>query len=376
MKKNESNDEFLQDTLPEIEIIDLDESEASVGTEEAEDFMEMDEDDSEEDEDDAPRGIRRFFNVHLFFGLFCLIVIVVVLFRVFHWGSFVDLKEVFKDGEGTYDNTYDMILPATDSEGNIIREEAKNIVLFGNSPFSDDRNSSNGLVALMQEQTSATIYNCSISGSYLASYTTDITSSEHPMDAYTLYWLTALATERTPKYYIENAAARLGEEIPADAAEVLTTLDELDFSTVDTVVIMYDATDYLEGHIMTNDDNEEDVTTFTGNLVASINQLRAFNPDVRIIVMSPTYAYAIDENGDYISSDKYTYNNQDVLSGYVIKECFSCTQLGSVTFLDHIYGTITEDNADDYLADNLHLNQAGRALVAERFGYALNYYVE
>jgi lysophospholipase L1-like esterase len=42
--------------------------------------------------------------------------------------------------------------------------------------------------------------------------------------------------------------------------------------------------------------------------------------------------------------------------------------------VDHLYGTIHEDNAEDYLTDNLHLNKAGRELVADRFVEALYYY--
>ena len=97
-----------------------------------------------------------------------------------------------------------------------------------------------------------------------------------------------------------------------------------------------------------------------------------FNPYCRIIVMSPTYAFAINEEGEYVSSDIQRYG-QDVLSTYVIRQYASCATR-SVSFVDNLYGTITEDNAEEYLIDNLHLNVEGRRRVAERFEYALNYY--
>ena len=109
------------------------------------------------------------------------------------------------------------------------------------------------------------------------------------------------------------------------------------------------------------------------NLEASIEVLQNYYPQIRIIVMSPTYAYAVDENGDYVSSDMYIYNGRDVLSTYVIKECYSAN-IHSVSFMDNLYGSITEDNADEYLVDNLHLNVKGRKLIAKRFEYFLNYY--
>ena len=100
--------------------------------------------------------------------------------------------------------------------------------------------------------------------------------------------------------------------------------------------------------------------------------LRAYYPHLRFIVLSPTYAYAINEDGNYVSSDMYTYG-WDVLSTYSIKENTSCARQ-QVTFIDNLYGTITEANAEEYLTDKLHLNAEGRKLVAQRFVDALNYY--
>ena len=110
---------------------------------------------------------------------------------------------------------------------------------------------------------------------------------------------------------------------------------------------------------MYSDENPTDPTQFTGNLEASIEVLQNYYPQIRIIVMSPTYAYAVDENGDYVSSDMYIYNGRDVLSTYVIKECYSAN-IHSVS--------------DEYLVDNLHLNVKGRKLIAKRFEFFLNYY--
>jgi len=80
----------------------------------------------------------------------------------------------------------------------------------------------------------------------------------------------------------------------------------------------------------------------------------------------------VDENGEYISSDQIRYA-EDVFSTYVIKQYAACAE-NQVTFIDNLYGTITEDNAKDYLIDNIHLNVEGRKKIAERFIYALNYY--
>ena len=45
-----------------------------------------------------------------------------------------------------------------------------------------------------------------------------------------------------------------------------------------------------------------------------------------------------------------------------------------ISFVDNIYNTFNENNARDYLTDNLHLNAAGRRRIAERLVEAINYY--
>ena len=379
MKRNEHVND-----LPDIEIVDLEnetvqdtdfgKSDISDDVEEyPDDEYEANDWEEEEVKHPSPKGIRRFLNLHVLFALVLLVVVGLLGYRITHWGQRVSQSDIFKDGQGSYDDSWDSILPLTDENGKMIVNDASNIVVFGNAPFADDRGSSDNLASLIAKETGATVYNCSISGSYLAAQHTNFDPTLAPMDAYCLYWLVNLAAGVPLDGYYNDAAKALGDKTPPEAEEVVNTLKTLDFNTIDTVAIMYDATDYLLGNAMYNDDNPTDPTQFTGNLEASIEILQRLYPQIRIIVMSPTYAYAIDEDGNYVSSDIYIYNGRDVLSTYVIKECYSAN-LHSVSFMDNLYGSITEDNAKEYLTDNLHLNVKGRKLIAKRFEYFLNYY--
>ena len=379
MKRNEHVND-----LPDIEIVDLENEtvqDTDFGKSDISDDVEEYPDDEYEENDweeeevkhPSPKGIRRFLNLHVLFALVLLVVVGLLGYRITHWGQRVSQSDIFKDGQGSYDDSWDSILPLTDENGKMIVNDASNIVVFGNAPFADDRGSSDNLASLIAKETGATVYNCSISGSYLAAQHTNFDPTLAPMDAYCLYWLVNLAAGVPLDGYYNDAAKALGDKTPPEAEEVVNTLKTLDFNTIDTVAIMYDATDYLMGNAMYNDDNPTDPTQFTGNLEASLEVLQRLYPQIRIIVMSPTYAYAIDEDGNYVSSDIYIYNGRDVLSTYVIKECYSAN-LHSVSFMDNLYGSITEDNAKEYLTDNLHLNVKGRKLIAKRFEYFLNYY--
>lgn len=349
----------------------------NTGVEESEenDILQDEEPDEERGKNPSPRKkLPPFVNGHVLLLAVFVIFIVSIVIKFRNWGQFIDPSEIENEKTGEYLDVLDQILPLTDSEGrHLTQENVDTIVAFGNGPFADDRGSKNNLANLIQEASGVKVYNCSVSGSYLASQQPAFDSNKAPMDAYCFYWLVTLAASGANSHYYQEAAAVLGDALPPEAQEVYDTLTTLDWNTVDVVTVMYDATDYLLGHDMYDDANSTNITQFTGNLEAGIELLKATYPHIRIIVMSPTYAFAIDENGDYVSSDMYTYGKQDVLSTYVIKEYGSCSARG-VTFIDHLYGTVTEDNAKECLTDNLHLNLTGRNLVAKRFLSALNFY--
>lgn len=319
--------------------------------------------------------MKRFINTHTILLLVFVLTVCGLVYRFFNWGQRVDLSQIDFTEEERPDNL-DLFLPLMDTEGNIVPTDSENmtIVCFGNAPFADDRDSSDNLANLIAAKTGATVYNCSVNGSYLAAENYTLDPSHRPMDAYNFYWLAQLAS-KTPIYYRhEQAADAMKDKTPSEAKDVYDTLWNLDFHEVDVIAIMYDASDYYAGHEMYSDSNATDIQQFTGNLEAGIEVLQAAYPWIRIIVLSPAYAFAVKEDGTYISSDQYTYG-WDVLSTYVIKQQESCSRR-SVTFIDNIYGSITEDNAKEYLLDNLHLNVAGRNLIADRFVDALYYYDE
>ena len=367
--------EELKHNIPDIEIIDLDETEMP----EDEQSDPMDRSDEKAPSFGPSEPKRRFprINMHIVLLIVFFIFVSGIVYKIMNFGEFIDLDEIFRDGQGTYEDTLDEILPLMDADGKRLEtnyEDGLTIVAFGNAPFADERGSEDNLANMIADMTGATVYNCSISGSYLASQRPIIDTAGSPMDMYTFYWLSILATGNDIMLSYDEAKETLGADLPPEADEVLQTLTTLDFNTVDVIAVLYDATDYLLGHQMYSDQNSTDIEQFTGNLEAGIGMFQSVYPHIRIIVMSPPYAFSdqLDEKGNYISSDIARYG-QDVLSTYVIKEYSSCVTR-SVSFIDNLYGTITEDNAHKYLIDNLHLNADGRKEIAKRFVYALNYY--
>lgn len=331
-----------------------------------------DAEEEEEEEENTNPNSRFHFLIHIGFLLLIVLIILLAVHRIRNFGNKVDLDEY----EGNIDaEVLDYMVPLFRTEDTQIVDDGKTtLVLFGNSPFADDRDSEDGLASIIAKKTGATVYNCSVADSYLAAQQHTLNPDAGVIDAFSFYWLTtAFCLGDINDYLYGWIFDDSGEQAPADAQPSYELMKSIDYSTVDAIVLMYDGTDYLMGHGMYNDLNDTDIQTFTGNMTAGIDLIQQTYPHIRIIVLSPTYAFAINEDGEYVSSDQYRYNDQDVLSTYVIKQRDYCYDRG-VTFVDNLYGTITEDTATQYLTDNLHLNQAGREKVADRLVYALNYF--
>ena len=358
--------------IPPLDIIDLDEKEDLDDTEKT---LKVN---SKKQDDKSKSFLDKYvfrINWHIVLLLVFLLCAGLIIYRFSNWGTRTksDFDPNNMDTEIEVE-THDNILPLIVDEDTAPPDDGvRTVVVFGNGPFADDRESDDNLAALIEDLSGAVVYNCSVADSYLAASEPNFDSKKDPMDAFNFYWLTTLATVDNT-ILGEGAFGVLGDDAPADAREAYETLKTLDFNTVDVVAIMYDASDYLDGRYIYNPDNLTDIQSFYGNLSAGIDLIQQTYPHIRIIVMSPTYAYAVNEEGEYVSSDLYLYAEHPLSRYSMMLEQAAAYYV--VSFVDNFYGTINELNADEYLEDNLHLNLAGRKKVAERFVNALEYYDE
>ncbi|MDR0963656.1 MAG: SGNH/GDSL hydrolase family protein [Clostridium sp.] len=304
-------------------------------------------------------------------GVLASLILILVLF--FTYGHRIDREYVAGLPEYV-DSDHDVMCLPIIPEGAVVPQDdgATTIVAFGNAPFADDKDSPDSLSSIIASKTDVTIYNCAVKDSYLSTANFTFNAQDYAMDAWSFYWMACLITFGTNDWMYQEAFAYLGENTPADARESYETLRSIDFMDVDVITILYDGSDYLEGRSVYTDGNTTDIQTFTGNLAAGIEIIRSVYPHIRIIVLSTPYAYAIDEDGSYVSSDIKRYG-KDSLSTYMIKVSDLCYN-ENITHVDLLYEAFHEENATEYLKDNLHLNVDGRNAIADRFIFALNYF--
>ena len=132
--------------VPDISIIDL-------SNPSAEEDTAAQEPEPDEDEDSSGISMHKIFIITLL-ALFAVLILGLV-YKFLTWGKVVDLDELFKNGLGSKDTSmYDLMLPLMDSEHQPVYKnyaEDTTILFLGNSPFSDDRESSDNVVNMIQK---------------------------------------------------------------------------------------------------------------------------------------------------------------------------------------------------------------------------------
>ncbi len=146
-------------------------------------------------------------------------------------------------------------------------------------------------------------------------------------------------------------------------------LENLDMSSVDTLVIFYDAQDYISRRIGMNPNNEDDPITYSGALNSGIKMIQEKFPYVRIVCMSFPLCYAYNSEGELVSGDRHDFGNGKLPT--YLQFMIDVSGATGVSFIDNYYGTVHEDNSDAWLLDNIHLNAACNEHIAEHFVKAI-----
>ena len=323
-----------------------------------------DEDEVDDEYDDIPHHRKKGgFNFHLItIGLISVILLIIIA-KLVMWN-------IGEKDDDTTDNTdffnteaMDNIVPLDSSDiSETTIDDDLNILFLGNGQLARDKDSEDNLANIIKRKTGANkIYNCAIDGSYM-SMINEHYSNTFIYDAFSFYMLTTTFTVDNQKIldWARRDLTDFQGNVPTDVEDALTTLSTVDFDELDTICIYYDSSDYQKQQLPFDDTNSSNVNTYAGALEAGLSLIKETYPHVRIIVMSPTFCYYVDESGDYYSA----YDESMVewpMYVYVIHEQDTC-YLNNVSFVDNFYGSIYGEIADDYLIDNVNLNRAGNEL--------------
>ncbi len=324
--------------------------------------------------------MKKFNVFHIIFIALILFLGLAVFLRIKGWVRVVDPAAIPGTEEGVADyECHDHIMPLTDEEYNLIRQNEETILILGNDPFAADRGDEKGLGTMLGKLSGASVINCAVSGSYIGMIEPCFDFSVNPMNIFSPYYLACVACGG--KDYttdLETAETALGNSFPEEGREILSLLGELDISSVDVIVIFYDGEDYLKGTPTGLDEARysDPYSTYLGAFSSTVEMLRMYAPKARFIIMSAPYMYISGKDGKPEACEDHPNSEGADLSDYVLGLYRMCVNDFDITFLDNYYTGINFPDGTGYLSDGRHLNEEGRQLVSERLMYALTYYDE
>ena len=233
----------------------------------------------------------------------------------------------------------------------IQEHKAVKILVLGDSIWDLVRDES-GIEAILKKDLGdkAAIYNCSIKGSRAAAAGGEKNDGT-PENNICLYAMAQYLTGARPC------------EIP-DKYEAKSVVSTVDMKQIDYVVIAYGLNDYFGGIRLRDPDNFYDENTYEGAMCSSIEMIRSNYPNIKFLILSPTYCQGYSYGQVVHESNSYSYGG-GTCPDYV-EAAREVAKSYSASFVDNTAAlSISIHNGPEYLADATHLTAKGRRKYAD-----------
>ena len=288
-----------------------------------------------------------------------LAVIIFAVVKLWIWNQGTAETEGVVEGDFSVEVMDQIFLLPDDKKAMHEVDDQETILFLGNDILTYYSNEE-GVVEQIGSKLGATCINAGFPASTVALKNASY-SDDYPLDAFSFYSV-ANAIAAGDFSQMASAAQKFEDSNYDNHTE---TLQGLDMNTVDTLVIFYDAQDYINLRIGMNPDNDSDPVTYSGALNAGIKAIQEAYPFIRIVCMSFPMCYAYDNNGSLVNGDMYDFGNGRLTT--YLQFMIDVSGATGVSFVDNYYGTIHEDNSSEWLLDNIHVNAACNKHMAEHF---------
>ncbi len=311
---------------------------------------------------DTEKQGRHFpINIHFIFLAAIVLIIGFSAYRLYRWNQGEQVEYDPNADTSEFDvEAMDNIIPlAPDKLEGREDDGVTTILCLGDDPFSLNQGEG-GLAEQIAAKTGATVYNGAFTGTTAAAQYASYNDG-YIMDAFSFSYVAQSLASGNFDLMKTAATYSYDETFPKTTA----MLETLDMNSVDVICVMYDGSDYINKRPCDDPNAPYSIVTYTGALRAGIDAIQEAYPHIRIVVMSHTFCHHINEEGNFENGDRVDLGH-GTLSHYLRKELDAASDCG-VSFIDNFYGSINEDNYLDYMTDYIHFNDAGHALLADRF---------
>lgn len=233
------------------------------------------------------------------------------------------------------------------------------IVTFGDSVFGETRDDT-AVPARLQALLGKTVYNAAMGGTCAARLETE-RRLDYAMGSLSL---TGLAKAVRAGDFRVQQSQKIRENNRDYFPEVIDGLEAVDFTKVETVLIQQGINDYHAGTPIENPEDPYDEYSFLGAIRTAVGDLRKVNPNLRIVLVTPTYTWYIFTGLTCEEADQ----GGGLLEDYVEAEHRVARELG-IEIIDVYHDFFPHESWEDkdlYTRDGLHPNEAGREKMALR----------
>jgi len=236
----------------------------------------------------------------------------------------------------------------------------RTIVCFGDSLFGMHRDDTS-VPSRIADISGATVYNVGFGGCRM---------SKHPSSGYDEFGMWALSDALAARdWSAQDAAVMNGEGYFQTQLE---QLKDIDFQSVDAVVIHYGTNDFAGNAPLDSDQDPYSVYTLCGALRYSLRALEEQYPHLQVVVSLPLYRFWNVQDGSLVYADEYYNQNGDRLSDVVDHMKTVCDEEGVVALDGYREVGITRETAAQYLSDGVHLTEEGRRLFGDYLAQKLS----
>lgn len=233
------------------------------------------------------------------------------------------------------------------------------IVTLGDSVFGETRDET-AVPARLQELLGEPIYNAAMGGTCVARLESD-RRMDFAKNSLSLVGLTRGICAGDLRI---QRSLRMRESNTDYFWEAVEGLSMVDFLQVEIVLIQQGLNDYHGGVPIENPQDPYDEYTFLGALRSAVRDLRKVNPEVRIVLVTPTYTWYIFTG---LTCEEMNQGG-GILEDYVEAEIRVAEELG-IEVIDVYHDFFPHEKWEDkdlYMRDGLHPNEEGRKLLAEK----------
>lgn len=250
------------------------------------------------------------------------------------------------------------IIPKTDYSFPI-DENKMNIVIVGDSVYANSLGGGN-MSEYLEKELGCEVQNCSIGGTSATSLNRG-KEPDYYIDKFNFYNVADLMITGNMGSFNDNPANV--SSTMNDAHVKMKYLKGTDLSRCDYLIINYGINDGFN-RVKVSSENPFDESTYAGALRCGIDSITKKYPNLKIVVCEVTYATAnIKENGKEVRFDSNVNNwraeYNEALKG-IANEYENVYFFSVSDFLD-----VNENNYEEYLADGLHFNEAGKLIYSK-----------